>query len=153
MGYCEFKIPFLIEGVKVKTAQMVIGSEHHEELERIEREIVVPVPLTKENLENKKTDLVFMRENVNTVFTHEFDFANGKAVLTLFGRADKVFRENEVLIVSDDKHTANPGRHNSMIVPYNDQLLQVLAYLHSRYDLDDSFGGLAEIPHRKNVQD
>lgn len=52
---------------------MVTGSEHHEELERIERETVIPVQLTKENLENKKTDLSFMREDVNTVFTHEFD--------------------------------------------------------------------------------
>lgn len=149
MGYCEFKIPFLVEGVKVKTEQMMIGSEHHEELERIERETIVPVPLTKESLEDKKTDLSFMREDVNTVFVH--NFSDGKARLTLFGRADKVFRENEVLVISDDKHTANPGRHDSMAVPYNDQLLQVLAYLHSRYDLGDSFGGLAEILHTKKM--
>jgi hypothetical protein len=123
MGYCEFKIPFLIEGVKVKTEQMVTGSEHHDELERIEREIVIPVPLTKENLENKKIDLSFMREDVNTVFTHEFDLPSGPSRVTLFGRADKVYRENEVLIISDDKHTANPGRHDSLKSPYNDQLL------------------------------
>ena len=147
MGYCEFKIPFLIEGVKIKTTEMMIGSEHHEELERIERETVIPIPLTKEKLEDKKADLAFMREDVNTVFMHEFNFPNETARLTLFGRADKVFRQNEVLIVSDDKHTSNPSRHDTMIKPYNDQLLQVLTYLHSKYDLGDSFGGLSDIPH------
>jgi CRISPR/Cas system-associated exonuclease Cas4 (RecB family) len=151
MGYCEFKIPFLIEGVKVKTVQMTIGSEHHEDLERIEHATMIPVPLTPENLENKKADLSFMREDVNTVFMHEFDFPSGKARVTLFGRADKIFREDEVLIVSDDKHTANPSRYDSMTGPYNDQLLQVLTYLHSRYDLGSSFGSLAEIPHAKKM--
>ncbi len=150
MGYCEFKIPFLIEGVKAKTAQMTLGSEHHEDLERIERETVTPVPLTREKLQDKESDISFMREDVNTVFVHDFDFEGVKSRLTLFGRADKVSRENAVLIVSDDKHTANPGRHDALAGPYNDQLLQVLAYLHSRYDLGDSFG-LAEIPHTKKM--
>jgi hypothetical protein len=151
MGYCEFKIPFLVEGVKVKTAEMIIGSVHHEDLERMERETVVPVPLTREKLQDKKADLSFMREDVNTVFTHEFDLPSGPSRVTLFGRADKVYRENEVLIISDDKHTANPGRHDALKNPYNDQLLQVLAYLHSRYDLGSPFGGVAEIPHTQKM--
>lgn len=150
MGYCEFKIPFLVEGVKVKTAEMVIGSVHHEELERIERETVTPVPLTREKLEDKKADLSFMREDVTTVFAHEFDLSNGVSRVTLFGRADKVYRENEVLVVSDDKHTANPGRHDGLKNPYTDQLLQVLAYLHSRYDLGGTFG-VSEIPHAQKM--
>jgi hypothetical protein len=151
MGYCEFKIPFFKEGVSVKTAEMVIGSEHHEELERIERETVTPIPLTRQKLEDKKSDINFMREDIHTAFMREFDLPGRKAKLTLFGRADKVFRENETLIVSDDKRTANPGRHDSMAEPYNDQLLQVLTYLHSMYNLGPSFGGLAEIPHSKKM--
>ncbi|MGB9002736.1 MAG: hypothetical protein WCC52_02905 [Nitrosotalea sp.] len=151
MGYCEFKIPFFKEGVSVKTTEMVVGSVYHEELERIERETVTPIPLTRQKLEDKKEDLSFMREDVNTAFMREFDLPNGKARLTLFGRADKVLRENEVLIVSDDKHTANPGRHDTMTEPYHDQLLQVLTYLHSRYNLGPFFGGLAEIPHAKKM--
>lgn len=151
MGYCEYKIPFLKEGISIKTEEMIIGSEHHEELERIERETTITVPLTKKKLEDKKSDLNFIREDIHTAFTHEFDFSNGKAKLTLFGRADKVFREKEILIVSDDKHTANPSRHDTMREPYNDQLLQVLTYLHSKYNLGSSFGGLAEIPHTKKM--
>lgn len=150
MGYCEFKIPFFKEGLSVKTEEMVVGSVYHEELEKIERETVTPVPLTRQRLEDKKEDLNFMREDVHTAFVREFDFPNGRAKLTLFGRADKVLREKEVLIVSDDKHTANPGRHDSRTEPYPDQLLQVLTYLHSRYDLGPSFG-LAEIPHEKKM--
>lgn len=151
MGYCEFKIPFFIEGISIKTMEMSIGSEHHDELERIERETAITIPLTKKKLENKKADLNFIREDIHTAFMHEFDFPKGKARLTLFGRADKVFRQKEVLIVSDDKHTANPSRHDTMTKPYDDQLLQVLTYLHSKYNLGSSFGGLTEIPHVKKM--
>ncbi len=151
MGYCEFKIPFLIEGVKAKTAQMAIGSEFHDDLEKIERASVVAVPLTVEKLLDTKSDLDFIREDVTTVFEHEFPFSSGKAKLSLFGRADKVFRQDEVLVVSDDKHTANPGRYDFLSEPYDDQLLQVLAYLHSRYNLGDAVGGLSEIPHTKKM--
>src|SRR5579864_9414314 len=147
MGYCEFKIPFLAEGVKVKTVEMMAGSAHHEELERIERETVTPVPLTREKLQDEKSDISFMREDVNTVFSHDFA---GNLRLVLFGRADKVFRQDGVLVISDDKNTANPGRHDFLAGPYEGQLLQVLAYLHSRYELGESFG-LSEIPHARKM--
>lgn len=153
MGYCEYKIPFFIEGISVKTEEMLVGAEHHEDAERVERETAVTVPLTKTKLGDKKTDLNFMREDISTSFTHEFDFPNGKARLTLFGRADKVIRQKETLMIYDDKNTSSPSRHDTLTEPYNDQLLQVLTYLHSKYYLGDSFGGWAEIPHvRKAYQ-
>ncbi|HJW19287.1 MAG TPA: hypothetical protein VJ571_01860, partial [Candidatus Nitrosotalea sp.] len=111
MGYCEFQIPFFIEGVRAETVQMVLGTEHHEQAERIEKETTVQVPLTKTRLEDKKTDLNFMREDIQTLFTRQFDFREGKAKLVLFGRADKVIRQNQTLIVSDDKHATNPRRY------------------------------------------
>lgn len=147
MGYCEFKIPFYLEGVYVKTAEMVKGEEIHEEAEKLERETTITVPLTRTKLEDKKADLDFVREDIWTRFTREYDFPNGKAQLTLYGRADKVMRHEGTLIISDDKNTSNPTRHDARTEPYDNQLLQVMAYLHSRYYLGSSFGGWAEIPH------
>lgn len=136
-----------MEGIHAKTAEMLKGVEHHEEAERIERETVITVPLTKTKLEDKKTDLNFIREDIQTLFTQEFDFSEGKARLTLFGRADKVIRNKETLIISDDKHVSNTRRYDTMSEPYMGQMLQVLTYLNSRYYLGESFGGWAEIPH------
>ena len=59
-------------------------------------------------------------------------------------------RHKETLIISDDKHTYKPARHDSMKEPYDSQLLQVLAYLHSRYYLGDLLGW-AEIPHTRKM--
>lgn len=147
MGYCEYKIPFYMEGVYVKTKQMVMGEKHHEQAEKIERATAVTVPLTKKKLQDKRADLIFMREDIQTSFTREFNFVKGKATLTLFGRADKVLREGEVLVVSDDKLTTSPQRHAERTEPYSDQLLQVLTYLYSKFFLGTEFGGWAEIPH------
>lgn len=146
MGYCEFQIPFFIEGVRVETSQMLVGTEYHEEAERIDRETAVVVPLTKTKLQDKKEDLSFVREDIQTSFVQEFDLPAGKAILSLFGRADKVVRKKEILIVSDDKHVSNPRRYDMMSAPYAGQLLQVLAYLNSKYYLGESFGGWKEIP-------
>ncbi len=151
MGYCEFQIPFFIEGIRAETVSMLKGTEHHEEAERIEKETTIQVPLTKTKLEDKKTDLSFMREDIQTSFVKDFEFEEGKARLTLFGRADKVIRQNETLVVSDDKLASNPKRYDSMSQPYVSQLLQVLAYLDSRYYLGESFGGWAGIPHEKKM--
>jgi hypothetical protein len=147
MGYCEYKIPFFIEGKYATTREMEIGGKHHEETERIERLTSVTVPLTQEKLEDKKANLSFVREDVRTLFKQELDCAEGKAILSLHGRADKVIRKQGTLIISDDKHTGYPQRHDRMTEPYNDQLLQVLTYLHSRFYLGRSFGGWGEIPH------
>ena len=150
MGYCEYKIPFFIQGVKAKKSEaMMIGTQHHEESEKLDRETAITVPLTKTKLENKKEDLNFVREDIQTKFVYDFELPKGDAKLTLFGRADKVFRKKEMLIISDDKNTSRPERHDVMTEPYNDQLLQVLAYLHSEYYLGDSFGGWTKIPHKE----
>jgi hypothetical protein len=148
MGYCEFLIPFFIEGVKAETVQMAAGAQFHEQAEKMERETAVVVPLTKTKLEDKKADLDFIREDIQTLFLLELP--DGKARLELFGRADKVMRQNETLIISDDKHTSSPGRHDAMREPYDSQLLQVLVYLHSKYYLGDLLGW-AEIPHERKA--
>ncbi|HEX5457881.1 MAG TPA: hypothetical protein VFX64_05790 [Candidatus Nitrosotalea sp.] len=131
----------------METVEMSKGAEYHEEAERIERESSVAVPLTRAQLEDTGTDLDFMREDIQTSFVKEFDISSGKVRLYLFGRADKVVRRQQTLIISDDKHTSNLGRYGSMSEPYFSQMLQVLAYLNSRYYLGESFGGWSEIPH------
>lgn len=152
MGYCEFQIPFFIEGIRrTDTAQMLVGTEYHEEAERIERETATVIPLTKTKLKDKKADLSFIREDIQTSLVQEFNFPTGKAKLTLFGRADKVMRTKRTLIISDDKHVSNTLRYGFMSKPYLGQLLQVLAYLNSKYYLGESFDGWTEIPHSKKM--
>lgn len=68
MGYCEFQIPFFIEGVKVETVQMAAGTQYHEQAEKMERETAVMVPLTRTELEDRKADLNFIREDIQTLF-------------------------------------------------------------------------------------
>src|SRR5687767_10529012 len=118
MGYCEYKIPFFIEGKYAATREMEIGGQHHEEAEKIERATAITVPLTENKLKDRKADLSFVREDIRTLFKQELYLAKGNAILSLHGRADKVIRKQGTLIISDDKHTGHPQRHDAMIEPY-----------------------------------
>ena len=148
MGYCEYKIPFFAKGDYVKTEAMIIGGQFHKEAEDFDRETAITEPLTKMELETKTEDIEFVREDISTIFIHDFNFPKGKTRLTLSGRADNVYRSEETLVISDDKHTNRPEKHDNRTKPYNDNLLQVLTYLYSKFDLGDSFGGWSEIPHK-----
>jgi hypothetical protein len=151
MGYCEFKIPFYIEGQYVKTAMMEQGSKNHEKAEQIERETSVSIPLTSKMLKNKKADLSFFREAILTRYERIIESDQGKAKLVLIGRADKVMRRGSILVVADDKNSGRPQVHDSLTKPYDDQLLQVLTYLHSNFYLGQQFGGWGQIPHTKKM--
>ena len=149
MGYCEFKIPFFINGVnEIKTEQMIIERQFYQ-AEKIDPETSIMLPLSKTKLRDKKADLSLLRMNIHTQFTQEVRSSKGKSKLTLFGRADKIFRKNGTLIISDDRTTSNPNHHDSRMEPFNDQLLQVLTFLHSKFYLGDSFGGWTQIPHKR----
>jgi len=145
MGYCEYKIPFFAKDDYVKTEAMIVGQQYHEEVEEVERETAITIPLTEEKLKTKTEDLDFIREDIRTLFVHDFDLPKGKARLTMYGRADNISRNEGVLVISDDKHTARPEKHYRRTEPYNDNLLQVLTYLYSKYRLGGSW---AEIPHK-----
>lgn len=54
MGYCEFQIPFFIEGVRVETSQMLVGTEYHEEAERIDRETDCCCTIDKNKITRQK---------------------------------------------------------------------------------------------------
>jgi len=150
MGYCEFKIPFFINDLKeIKSERVISGTQFYQELQKINSETSIMLPLSKTKLRDKKADLSLIREDIQTQFTQEVRSSRGKSKLTLFGRADKIFRKNGTLIISDDRNTANPSHHASRTEPYSDHLLQALTYLHSKYYLGDSFGGWAQIPHKR----
>jgi len=150
MGYCEFKIPFFINDVnEIKTEQRVIERQYYQEAEKIGPEASIMLPLSKTKLRDKKEDISLKGVDIQTQFTQEIRSSKGKSKLTLFGRADKIFRKNGTLIISDDRNTSNPNHHDSRMEPYNDQLLQILTYLHSKFYLGDSFGGWTQIPHKR----
>lgn len=151
LGYCEHKIPFYIKGIKAPPSKETIqGSKSHSAEEQYEEEHVEFVPVTEEQMEDTAKNIEFQREKIFTRLLIPFEFEQNRVLVGLFGRADKVFREDETLVVQDDKFTTNAKRYNSQTEPYEDQRLQVLTYLNSLYSTgksnepDDWF----TIPHK-----
>ena len=150
LGYCEYKIPLSIKGVKPKPSQSLIqGTKAHHAEEKYEAEHVELEPVSVEQIEDKEEDIEFARENIYSTLMMPFEFPSGNALLTLSGRIDKILRVDETLVVQDDKFAGRPQTYDSKTQPYPSQLLQVLAYLNSSFsakrsrDPDDFF----EMPH------
>ena len=150
MGYCEYKVPLSIKGVKVKPSQsLMMGSAAHDAEEKYEEEHVDFEPVTIQEIKDEKKDIEFAREDVYTTLTIPFSFSKEKVLLSLSGRIDKIMRVGGTLIVQDDKFVANPQTYENRRQPYPGQLLQVLTYLNSTFssgrtkDPDDYF----EMPH------
>ena len=53
------------------------------------------------------------------------------ATVSLYGRTDKLKRSGGTLGVEDDKFPAKTGPYLKRDAPYDNQLLQILAYLNS----------------------
>ena len=150
LGYCEYKIPLSIKGVKPKPSQALIqGTKAHSAEEKFEAEHVELEPVSVEQIEDKEEDIEFARENIYSTLMMPFEFPSGNALLTLSGRIDKILRADETLIVQDDKFAGRPQIYDNKTQPYPSQLLQVLTYLNSSFsskrsrDPDDFF----EMPH------
>ena len=150
LGYCEYKIPLSIQGVKPKPSQALIqGTKAHHEKEQYEAEHVELEPVTITEIKDEKKDIEFARENIYSTLTVPFEFPTEKVVVSLNGRIDKILRVDGTLIVQDDKFVARPQTYDSKTQPYPGQLLQVLAYLNSNFSSkrraspDDYF----EMPH------
>lgn len=154
MGYCEHKIPFHIEGVKpppsIETLQ---GTVAHEKEEEIEKEQFEFVPITQEELSDITRDVEFAREDVSTRLVHPIRIGTQNIVVILYGRADKVFRNNQMLIVQDDKFPTNLKKYEKMFEPFNDQKLQALTYLNSQFANNDAKNQTDwfEIPHKEKA--
>jgi hypothetical protein len=150
LGYCEYKIPLSIQGVKPRPSQALIqGTKAHSAEEKYEKEHVELEPVSVEQIEDKEEDVEFARENIHSTLIMPFEFPKENVILTLSGRIDKILRVDETLIVQDDKFAGRPQIYDNKTQPYPSQLLQVLTYLNSSFsakrkpDVDDFF----EMPH------
>ena len=150
LGYCEYKIPLSIKGVKPRyTKSLIMGTKAHHAEEKYEQEHVELEPVSIEQIDDKEEDVEFARENIYSTLMMPFEFPSGNVLLTLSGRIDKILRVDETLVVQDDKFAGRPQTYDNKTQPYPSQLLQVLAYLNSRYSAkrkpgaDDFF----EMPH------
>ena len=134
LGYCEYKIPLFIEGIKPKPSQsLILGTKAHREEEKYEQEYVELEPVSIEQIEEKQEDIEFARENIYSTLNIPFEFPSENVLVTLSGRIDKILRVDETLVVQDDKFVGRPQIYDNKTQPYPSQLLQVLAYLNSNY--------------------
>ena len=150
LGYCEYKIPLSIQGVKPKPSQsLILGTKAHHAEEKYEQEHLELELVSLKQIEDKEKDIEFARENIHSTLMMSFEFPTENALLTLSGRIDKILRIDETLVVQDDKFAGRPQTYDNKTQPYPSQLLQVLTYLNSSYSAkrkphtDDFF----EMPH------
>jgi hypothetical protein len=67
MGYCEFKIPLALKGIKPPPTEATIeGTKAHQRQEQFEKEHFELVPVTSEELMDLKKDVEFAYESINT---------------------------------------------------------------------------------------
>lgn len=154
LGYCEYKIPIIMEGVKAPPSIATLqGSAAHNAEEEYEKEHVEFEELKPEELADTKQDVEFPREEVFTRLLVPLKIGAKDIAVSLFGRTDKIFRSEETLIVQDDKFPQNLKKYTDRIEPYADQRLQALTYLNSLYshsggsEPDEWF----EIPHKEKA--
>lgn len=134
LGYCEYKIPLSIQGIKPKPSQsLILGTKAHHEEELYEQEHVELEPVSIEQIEDKEEDVEFARENIHSLLNIPFEFSSENVLVSLSGRIDKILRIDETLVIQDDKFTGRPQIYDSKTQPYPSQLLQVLTYLNSSY--------------------
>ncbi|MCV0366342.1 MAG: PD-(D/E)XK nuclease family protein [Nitrosopumilus sp.] len=134
LGYCEYKIPLSIQGIKPKPSQsLILGTKAHHEEEEYEAEHVEFEPVSIQQIEDKQENIEFARENIHSTLNVPFEFPSENVLVSLSGRIDKILRVDETLIIQDDKFTGKPQIYDSKTQPYPSQLLQVLAYLNSSY--------------------
>ena len=150
LGYCEYKIPLSIQGVKPKPSQsLILGTKAHHAEEKYEQEHAELEPVLIEEIEDEQKDIEFARENVYSTLSMPFEFPTENVLVTLSGRIDKIMRVDGTLLVQDDKFVGRPQIYDQKTQPYPGQLLQVLTYLNSVYsakrskDPEDWF----EMPH------
>jgi hypothetical protein len=113
MGYCEHRIPFYMEGIKAPTLQTMQGAKAHDEEEELEHEQFVMVPITVEELTDIGKDVEFAREKIFTRLLLPLKIEDENVALLLHGRADKVLRNKQTLIIQDDKFPYNVKKYDA----------------------------------------
>jgi len=144
IGYCDYKVPLSIEGIKPESSQaMITGTEAHEAEEKYEQEHMELKPVTIQEIKDVNRDIEFAREDIKSLLQRQFSFSGKKVWLSLHGQIDKISRKNGILLVQDDKFVGNPASYDKRKKPYDGPMLQVLAYLNSKYT------GIGDISHLK----
>jgi hypothetical protein len=60
LGYCEYKIPLSIQGVKPKPSQsLILGTKAHHKEEKYEQEHVKLEPVSIEQIKDEQKDIEF----------------------------------------------------------------------------------------------
>ena len=134
LGYCEYKIPLSIKGVKPKPSKsLILGTKAHHAEEKYEQEHVELEPVLIEEIKDEQKNIEFARENVYSTLSMPFEFRTENVLVSLSGRIDKIMRVDGTLLVQDDKFVGRPQTYDQKTQPYPSQLLQVLTYLNSVY--------------------
>ncbi len=140
LGYCEHKIPFYMEGIKVPPSPETIrGTSAHKQEEESEKGHFKFVPITRTELADMNRDIELARENIFTRLLVPTNIGQLRAFVLLSGRADKIFRHRQTLVVQDDKFPTNLKKYEERSGPYPNQILQALAYLNSKFTANGSW--------------
>lgn len=140
MGYCEMRIKHFLKGMKPPQTEITIeGTKAHEKEEEYEKEHFKFVPISQEELADISKDVEFAREGIYTKFLSKMKYGKKDLLILIFGRADKVLRSKGTLIVEETKYPRNIQKYLEKIEPYDDQKLQALLYLNSRFTENSSF--------------
>jgi hypothetical protein len=154
MGYCEFRIKHFLKGMKAPQTKVTIeGTESHEKEVKYEREYFKFVTITQKELEDIDRNMEFPREGTYTRFLTKIKDGKKNLLMLIIGRADKIARSKGMLIVEETKYPENTEKYSEKIEPYEDQKLQALLYLNSRYtdNPDSTSKEWFEIPHKRKA--
>jgi len=154
LGYCEHKIPFYMKGIKAPPSPETIkGTAAHKQEEEFEKEHFKFVPITHAELVDMNRDIELARENIFIRLLVPTNIVQQQVLILLFGRADKIFRYKQTLIVQDDKFPTNLKKYEERFEPYPDQILQALTYLNSKFTPNGSWNPdeWLEIPHKEKA--
>ena len=164
MGYCEYKIPFYVGGIKpprhieseIRKADGRIGHGMEEKIEAEKIEKGEIEMLTKEEIFTRLPDIdaniAFAREDIITKLFFKTKIDERDIDLVLTGRADKVSRENGYLVVYEDKFPRNPVDYVKKSAPFGSQILQALVYLNSKFKKKDTTITLEDMWECKDIR-
>ena len=134
IGYCEYEAPMVLQKIKPKPSKAVMaGLQAHEEEEEYEKKHVVLEEVTAEQIADPVQNIEFPREYIRTRMRSNIRIGLKDTTVSLYGRTDKLKRSDSILGVEDDKFPAKVGPYLKRDAPYDNQLLQILAYLNSDY--------------------
>lgn len=152
MGFCEFKIKNILKGMQQpQTKATLEGTRSHEKEVEYEKAHFEFIPLSQKELEDINKDIEFAREGVSTRFLTKIRNGEESLWMLILGQADKIARSKGMLIVEETKYPENTGKYVEKLEPFEDQKIQALLYLNSRYSDNSSLDpkNWFQIPHKQ----